>query len=197
MLSTNIYRFELFPAWKRARIPKEATQSHFSSWQCSITYSKTNLMVSIEYNKPGLQHVGSTQLRSSTPCGLLTKPDCFRLPLACIDWSRTCRAALWFIRRCEKMIRSKRERFLLAWYSQIARKMGTMYNKRWIILWIKHFFYHSSEFIMFFTKKNPHFFTCTPGKIFYVLLWNNLIDTVLVYVLVWVCLIFKAIRCYK
>ena len=80
--------------------------------------------------------------------------------------SRTCWAALWFIRRCEKMarwtLRSKRERFLLAWYSQISRKMGKMYNKRWSILWIKHFF-HSSKFNVFF-KKKISFYTCTRRK---------------------------------
>jgi len=56
----------------------------------------------------------------------------FRLSLVCIDGSRTCWAALWFVRRCEKIARwmfcGKRGRFLLAWYPQIARKMGKMCN---------------------------------------------------------------------
>jgi len=37
-----------------------------------------------------LRHVGSTQLGSSTPCGLFTRLGSFRLPLVCIDESRTC-----------------------------------------------------------------------------------------------------------
>ena len=79
-----------------------------------------------------IRHVGSTQLGSSIPCGLLTRLGSFRLPLVCIDGSRTCWTALWFVRRCEKMarwmVRGKRGRFLLAWYPQIARKMGKMCN---------------------------------------------------------------------
>ena len=82
--------------------------------------------------------------------------------------SRTCWAAFWFVRRCEKMVRwmvrSKGGRFLPAWYSQSARKkMGKMYNKRWSILWIKHC-YHSSEFNVFFRGKKSAFHTCTPGN---------------------------------
>jgi len=38
--------------------------------------------------KPG--YVGSTQLRSSTPCGLLTRLGFFRLSLVCIDESCIC-----------------------------------------------------------------------------------------------------------
>ena len=42
----------------------------------------------------------------------------FRLSLVCIDELRTCSTALWFERRCEKMVlwmvRSKKRRFLLA-----------------------------------------------------------------------------------
>jgi len=67
---------------------KEATQGHFSPWQCSIKYGKTSS-----------GHVGSTQLASSTPRGLLTRLGSFRLPLVCIDGSRTCWAALWLVRR--------------------------------------------------------------------------------------------------
>ena len=52
---------------KKPRIPKEETQSHFSSWQSSITYDKT-----------GSLHVGSTQLGSSIPCGLLTRLSSLR-----------------------------------------------------------------------------------------------------------------------
>ena len=82
----------------------------------------------ITYRKTGLRHVGIIQLGSSTPCGLLTRFGFFWLPLVCIDGSPTCWAALWFVRRCEKiarwMFRGKRGRILLAWYSQIARKMG-------------------------------------------------------------------------
>ena len=47
----------------------------------------------------------------------LTHLGSFRLSLVCIDGSRTCWAALWFVRRCEKMarwmVRGKRGRFLL------------------------------------------------------------------------------------
>ena len=43
------------------------------------------------------------------------------------------------------MIRIKR-----AWYLQIVRKMRKMFNKRWSILWIKHFL---SEFKLFFKEK--------------------------------------------
>ena len=57
------------------------------------------------------------------------------ITIVCIDGSRTCLAVFWFVRRCEKMarwmVRSKGVRFLLAWYSQIARKMEKIYNKRW------------------------------------------------------------------
>ena len=79
--------------------------------------------------------------------------------------SRTCCAVLCFVRRCEKMarwvVRSKRGRFLLTWYSQIARKMGEMYNKRWSVLWIKYFC-PSSEFNVFWERKSA-FHTCTSG----------------------------------
>ena len=105
----------------KKRLEYQKRQGHFSPWQCSITYGKTSL-----------GHVGSTQLGSSTPCGLLIRLGSFRLRLVCIDGSRTCWAALWFIRRCEKMtrwmVRGKRGRFLLAWYPQIARKMGKICN---------------------------------------------------------------------
>ena len=55
--------------------------------------------------KIGSRYVWSTQLGNSTPCGLLTRLGSLRLPLACIDTSRICWAALWFLRRCEKMAR--------------------------------------------------------------------------------------------
>ena len=91
-------------------------------------------------NKSGSRHIGSTQLGSSTLCGLLTRLDYFRLSLISTNRSRTCWAELWFVRRCEKkyrwMVRSKRGRFLLTWYSQIAQKLGKLYNKRWSIFFI-------------------------------------------------------------
>ena len=76
-------------------------------------------------------------------------------------WVRTCWTALWFIRRCEKMarwmVRSKRWRFLLTWYSQIVRKMERIYNKRWWILLDFLFdFYHYFE-ITIFGIKIPYF----------------------------------------
>ena len=107
MVNTKRRRFELFSAWKKVKIPKEKIQSHLLSWIYSITYEKT-----------GLRHVGSTQLGSFTPCGLLTRLGSFRLSFVCIDVSRTSWAALWIVRRCEKMARwmvhSKRRRFLPA-----------------------------------------------------------------------------------
>ena len=74
-------------------------------------------MTMLHHGKTSSGHVGSTQLRSSTPCGLFTRLGSFRLPLVCINGSRTCWAALWSVRRCEKMarwmVRGKRGRFLL------------------------------------------------------------------------------------
>ena len=63
----------------------------------------------------------SIQLGSSIPCCFLTRLGSFKLTLLCIDGSRTCWAAFWFVRRWEKMsrwmVRSKRERILRTWYS--------------------------------------------------------------------------------
>ena len=59
------------------------------------------------------------------------------------------------------IVRSKMGRCFLAWYSEITRKMGIMYNKRWNISWIQHF-YHSSEFNVFFKENRSSFHTCTP-----------------------------------
>ena len=57
-------------------------------------------------------------------------------------WPRTW-IVLRFVRKREKMarwtVRSKGGRFLQAWYSQITRKMGKIYNKRWSKIWIKYF----------------------------------------------------------
>ena len=132
MLPTTIDRFETSLAWKKVKIPEEAIQTHFLSWPCSVIYDKT-----------GSQHLGSTHLGSSTTCNLFTKLGSFRLPLIWMDRSRTYRAALWFVRRCKKMARrmvcSKKGPLLLGGYSQVTRKMWKMYNKRWNILWIKHF----------------------------------------------------------
>ena len=44
-----------------------------------------------------VRDVGSTQLESFTPCGLVIRLGSFRLSLVCIDESRTCWAALWFV----------------------------------------------------------------------------------------------------
>lgn len=44
----------------------------------------------ITYGKTGSRHVGSTQLGSASPCGLLTRLGFFRLLLICINRSRTC-----------------------------------------------------------------------------------------------------------
>ena len=113
----------------------------------------------------GLATCRNTQLGSPTPSSLLTKLDIFRLILVCIDGSRTCWAALWFVRRCEKMsrwmVRSKRGRFLLSWHSQITRKMGKMCNKRWSILWMKHFLSYF-RFLTWFFRKKSAFRTKTP-----------------------------------
>ena len=91
---------------------------------------------------------------------LFTGLGSFRLPFACINGSRACWAALWFVRRCEKMtqwmFRSKGGRFLLAWYSEIARKMGEIYTKRWSIFWRNHlllFFGIYRDFL----EENPPF----------------------------------------
>ena len=106
---------------KKARLPKEVTQSHFSSWQCSITYGKTDS-----------RHVRSTQLGISTPIAYsadLTPSDYLH------RWASICWVALWFVRRCEKMA---------GWMVDTdvvftnCRKDRKMYNKRWRILWIKH-----------------------------------------------------------
>ena len=70
---------------------KRSNTSHFSPWQCSITYDKISL-----------GHVGSTQLGSSTPCGLLIRFGSFRLPLVCIV-TYLLSSALVRTRRCEKM----------------------------------------------------------------------------------------------
>ena len=95
---------------------------------------------SMTHNKTDAQHVRSTQLGVRLTHQTWLLPI---LPLLCVDESRTCWTALRFVRRCEKMarwmVRSKRGRFLLAWYSQIARKMRKMYNKRWSVLWIRRF----------------------------------------------------------
>ena len=119
-------------------------------WSITYRFAKTDSWL-----------IGSTQLGSSTPFNLLIRRDSFRLRLVCTDRSPTCWAAFWFVRRCEKMARwmvhSKRGWFLLTWYSQIARKVGKTYNKRWSILWIKQFFYHFSEFNVLFIVKNLHF----------------------------------------
>ena len=62
----------------------------------------------------------------------------FQLPLVCINGSHTCWAALLFVRWYKKMIWwilfSKRGRFLLARYSEIAWKIWKMYIKWWSIL---------------------------------------------------------------
>ena len=74
--------------------------------------------------------------------------------------SRICCTTLRFVRRCEKMarwmVRRKGGRFLLARYSQIARKMVKMYNKRWSMFWIKHFFIILPN-LTCFLDKDPHF----------------------------------------
>ena len=59
---------------KRPEYWRRQHQVIFFSWKCSITYSKKSS-----------QHVESIRLRSSTPCGLLTRLGSFRLPLVCID----------------------------------------------------------------------------------------------------------------
>ena len=60
-----------------------------------------------------------------------------------IDGSPTYWAELWFVRRCEKMtwwmIRRKRGRFVLPLCLQISRQMEKIFNKRWSILWIRHY----------------------------------------------------------
>ena len=77
---TNLNRF-LFERDQKEVELKDATQSDFSSRHWSITYGKN-----------GSRHVG-TQLGVSTPCDLLTILSSFRLPLICIDRSRTCSAS--------------------------------------------------------------------------------------------------------
>ena len=110
--------------------------------QHNVNFLHDNAPSHTRSHKTGSRHVESTQLGNSTVCGLLTRLGSFRLPLVCIDGSRTSRPAFWFIWRCEKMARrmgrSKREIFLLEWYSQIPRKMRKMCNKPWSILWINY-----------------------------------------------------------
>ena len=118
MLPTTIDRFELknWLARKKATIPKEVTQSHFSSWRCSITYGKT-----------GSLNLGSTQVASCTPCGLFTRLNSFRLPRL-HRWVTHLLSSLWFVRRYEKiawwMVRSKRGGFLLAGIHKLSVRWG-------------------------------------------------------------------------
>lgn len=113
-VTNNNYPFEPFAV---CRIPKKVTQCHFSSWQCSITYGKTSSW-----------HVGSTQLRRSTPWSVLTRLGFFRLPLVCFDAEQR----FGIVRRFNKMapwiFRDKKRRFKLAWDSQIDVKIGRVFN---------------------------------------------------------------------
>ena len=67
--TVNTQRYQQQLIKKRSN---QTTQSHFSSWYCSITYDKI-----------GSGYVGCThdQLGSSVPCYLLTRLGSFRLPL--------------------------------------------------------------------------------------------------------------------
>ena len=91
-------------------------------------------------------------------CGLLTKLDSVRLPLICIDGTRTCSAALHFLRRCTKMARLvwlKRATIFLAWHTQIFKQVEKMYSYRWAIKYfrIKYFLSFSCNKRVFSIKK--------------------------------------------
>ena len=116
---TNLNHSPLEERPERGRTETDNTKSFFFM---------TLLHHIITYGKTGSRQVGSTQLGSSTLFRLLTRLGTFRLPFVRVDGSRTCWAALWFIRRSEKndWINSSQQKgwSLLAWYSQIAQKMG-------------------------------------------------------------------------
>jgi len=90
-------------------------------------------------------------------CGLLTRLGSVRLPLICIDGTRTCLAALHFFRRCTKIARwlvwLKRTTIFLAWHPQIVKQMEKIYSYRWAILRIKYFLSFSCNKRVFSIKK--------------------------------------------
>ena len=127
MLPITIDQFEPFPALKKVRkTPKNGNTKSFFFM---------SMLHHIRFDYKRLTSHWKHSAGTFYSCDLLTRFCFLRLRLFYNDGSRICWVALWFVRRCEKMarwmVRSKRGRLLLAWYSQIIRKLSKTYNKRW------------------------------------------------------------------
>ena len=110
-----------YSAWKKAALSKKTWQADFPPWQRTIAH----------VNK-GSKLLGDSQLGSATPSRLLTRSGTFWLLPVFVDGPRARWAALRFLRRRPKMawwmVCLERWGIFLAWYTQIARKMGKMYS---------------------------------------------------------------------
>ena len=113
----TIDRLKPCPAWKKARIPKGATQSHFPSWQCSITYGKTG---SLTHYKHSAEKFNPLQLTHQT--WLLLNITYSHQWITYLLSSALVHTKMWKYGSMDGS--QQREKILLAWHSQFARKMG-------------------------------------------------------------------------
>ena len=107
------------PAWKKTALSEK-------TWQTDFPPQRT-----IAHVNNGPKLLGDIQLGNATPSRLLTRPGTFWLSSVFIDRPRARWAALRFLRRRPKMawwvVCLERWEIFLT-YTQIAWKMGNMYN---------------------------------------------------------------------
>ena len=118
-----------------------------SKWFCFM-------IMHITHSKTDQGNDWDIWLGNTFACSLLGS---VRLPLICIDGTRTCSAVLHFLRRCTKMARwlvwLKRITIFLAWHPQIVKQAEKMYSYWWAILRIKYFLSFSCNKRVFSIKK--------------------------------------------
>ena len=141
----NNGQFESSFVWKTTGISKKATQ-----WFCFMIMHHTQQ----NWSRKRLRHLVGKYFHMR-----LTRLDSVRLPLIYVDGTRTCSAALHFLRRCTKMTRwlvwLKRATIFLAWHPQIVKQVEKMYSYQWTIFRIKYFLSLSCNKICIFYKKIP------------------------------------------
>jgi len=137
--------------WSNCTVWKKAAELSEKTWQADFPLRQRT----IAHVNNGPKLLGDTQLGSATPSRLFTRFGTFWLSSVFVDGPRARWAALRFLhpKMTSWMVCLERWGIFLAWYTQIARKMGKMQlgYLRGQVFWINLFLLPRKKKCVFLT----------------------------------------------